>query len=510
MFKLKIPSKKVEKLNAGKAGSGPTAEKSPRARLGARELIGIDLNGDNLKIVHLIKSPGKKEVANLSSKDISGLSDEDIARAIRTSLGELKAKNPAIITVVSSDSIITKNIEIPSTEAKEIREIINLQASRHTPYSRDEIIVDYISIGSFKHSYTKVLLIIVTRNIVKRQFEILHKAGFRLGRVLLAAEGLSWSIGKLSKLKTDSAPISVAHIDGHYTDFTVVFQNKTIFVRNIPIGIHEIVKEERYRERFIEELKGSLEAYHSENVEKAPSALILTGAVDEVGGLVEPISKAVNMSTQVVNYVKNLQFSDKAFKIASKTRDLSYLNVIAPLLAFEESKVDLIPDEIKMRRALEERGRDLVKVGVLILMVFASVFSMLISDIFLKDALLKTIRKKYESIGLEARELEKNFTKIALIKKYLCNRGRSLEVLAELFNVIPMDLELNNIRFDSDGNVSLKGTAGSMSTVFSFVNDMERSEVFKEVETKHTTKRKDGKRDVTDFELRCFAASGIY
>jgi hypothetical protein len=40
-----------------------------------------------------------------------------------------------------------------------------------------------------------------------------------------------------------------------------------------------------------------------------------------------------------------------------------------------------------------------------------------------------------------------------------------------------------------------------MSTVFSFVENMGKSRYFREVKTKYTTKRQEGKKDVTDFEV---------
>jgi len=42
-----------------------------------------------------------------------------------------------------------------------------------------------------------------------------------------------------------------------------------------------------------------------------------------------------------------------------------------------------------------------------------------------------------------------------------------------------------------------------MSEVFSLVDSMEKTENFKDVKTKYTAKRKDGSRDLVDFEIYC-------
>ena len=146
------------------------------SNIGRHNLIAIQFCANHLKIAYLKIFPNKKELVRLFYRDIAGLSDIDISRMIRSCINELEVKNATVIDVIPSNLVITKNIEIPSTNPKEIREIIGLQADRHTPYSREEIIIDYIDIATYKHDYTKILLIIVARNTVKRQFEVLNKA----------------------------------------------------------------------------------------------------------------------------------------------------------------------------------------------------------------------------------------------------------------------------------------------------------------------------------------------
>jgi Tfp pilus assembly protein PilN len=182
---------------------------------------------------------------------------------------------------------------------------------------------------------------------------------------------------------------------------------------------------------------------------------------------------------------------------------VSFLNVIASLLAYEEMKVDLVPDEIKLRKSIEERGKELIKTGILVLAIFVSAFSILTSKIYFKTAYLNNLDKKYNQLEQEAKALENDFEKINMIKQYLSCRGFSLEVLGELYHMVPLELEVNDIRFDEQGKFSVRGTAESMSIIFSFVDSMKKSKYFLDVKTKYTTKRKEATRDVADFEIAC-------
>jgi type IV pilus assembly protein PilM len=436
------------------------------------------------------------------TRSISGLSDASISKIVSVSFNELGAKNADIINTISSNSIITKNIEIPSIDPQEIKEIINLQAGRHTPYSREEIIVDYVDIGVYKRSYTKILLVIVARNIVDRQYKILEKAGLKLENVFFAPESFAWFVTKILKLENADSPVNVIHVDEDATDFAVFFKYKVMFLRSIPIGARQLMDDkEKYYAKFSEELKKSFEAYQSENIEKSPYMAVLTGAVGELNDLETVLSNTLRLPVRTLHYFKNLLVSSEVLQSPALPKNVSFFNIITTLFASQELKIDLTPDEIKLKKSLQERGRDLIKTGVFVLTIFILIFSILISGIYFRNTQLKSLNARFQPLDQEAQVLAKDFAKVTLIRNYLSKRGYSLEVLMEVYSLIPLEIEANEIRFDEQGKFSLKGTAESMSVVFSFVDSMGKSKYFKDVKTKYTTKRKDGTRDVTDFEL---------
>ncbi|MDD5255517.1 MAG: pilus assembly protein PilM, partial [Candidatus Omnitrophica bacterium] len=403
----------------------------------------------------------------------------------------------------SSGVVITKNIEVPSTDPQEIRDIINLQSGRHTPYSRDEIIIDYIDIGTYRQSYTKILLIIVARHIIKRHYEILERAGIKLERVLFAPEGLSNFAARILRAGTDAPPVCIVHIDEGSSDFVVSHKGKPVFVRSIPIGAWNLSEEGLvYRGRFLDEIKRSLEIYQSENIERLPSQAIVTGATESLSDLETTLSSGLQIPAKLVSYFEAFSFSEKILQGGRLSKHASFLEILAPMAAAPQLKLDLIPEEVRLRREVEERGKELIKTGVLVLTLFVLVFSILISKIYFNAAYLKSLDVRYASVNKEAKELEDRFATVGAIKNYLIRRGYSLEVLTELYMLSSQDLQLSDIRFDQQGEkFILRGSAESMSSVFSFVEKMEKSKYLKDVKTKYTTKRKDGGRDVTDFEI---------
>ena len=157
------------------------------------DLIGIDLNEEFLKVVHVKITSLKREVVNLVSREVRGMSDEDIIAFIKKTLADLKIMNPRAFIGVPLQTVITRSIEIPSRDPEEIREIVSLQASRHTPYSRSEIIIDTLTLGIVRESYTKVLLVIVPRELVARQTRILEGANLKIERIFFPPEGICYA-----------------------------------------------------------------------------------------------------------------------------------------------------------------------------------------------------------------------------------------------------------------------------------------------------------------------------
>lgn len=471
----------------------------------SKNYVGIEFGENNLKIAVLKNVFNRKEVASLISKNTSGLPDADISAFISSSLKNLNVRTPDVVNIIPASLVITKNIEIPSIDPKELKEIINLQAGRHTPYSREEIIVDYINIGTYKHNYSKILLVIVARSAVKKQFEILNKAGLKLQSVFFAPESTAYFIAKLCKVNTENAPVAVLHCGANTTDFLVVFRGKVIFVRSIPVGSGHIAEDrEKFLGRFLEEIKKSMEAYSLENIEGNPSSVILSGGLEELKELLEAkLREYLRVGVTSIPYFNKFPVSGEVLRNSSEFKRESFLDLITCLLAHNELGVNLLPEEIRIKRSIEEKGRDLIHSSVLILTGVIFIVIILIANIYFKSAYLTRIQTKYVPLIQKARELERDFTEVNLVKKYLINRGYSLEALIKLYSLIPLEMELNDIKYDEQDKFSLRGSAQTMSDVFSLVDSMEKTENFSDVKTKYTAKRKDGARELVDFEIYC-------
>ncbi len=470
----------------------------------AKNLVAIDISDSDLKIAQMRYVNGKPVIVNLATSDITGLVEADLVKILTQQLQRLNATKAKAVVVIPSSLTITKNIEIPSHSPSEIREIIDLQAARHTPYSRDEVIVDYVNIGAYRKNYSRVLLVIATRAAIRKQLDLIYKTGLKIANVCFGPEGISAVLSRDIKFDTPDLPVSFIHVNSDSTDFIIAKDAQAVFIRNIPIGAKHLLEDkDKYGAKFIDEVKKSLEAYKSEDIDTIPGEFLLIGAVEGLTHLTDALNTGLGITTKSAPYLKKLTVSKQAANVGSSYWRLSFLSVISSLLVHKNIKIDLLPEEMKLERTIESRSKEIIKTGILIMISFVLVYAALISKIYTKTGYLNDLSAEYEKIHKQADGLEEKSARNQIIRNFVLTRGYSLEVLADVYEAMPDQLRIGYIRFDTQGAFSIEGTAGSIQEVVTFVDSLGDAAYFKKVETRYTRKNTEGGEDLTDFALTC-------
>ncbi|MBF0493828.1 MAG: pilus assembly protein PilM [Candidatus Omnitrophica bacterium] len=469
-----------------------------------KDFIAVELTPSDLKVAGIKIKGGKAEIINLSVADISKLSDEDISKKLVEIASTIKfSRKPEIINVIPSNFVIFKNIEIPSVDEKEIKDIIELQAGRHTPYSREEIILGYMSLGVIHECYTRVLLIIVKKDVVTKRYDILKNAGFKAEKAVLSAECVSRFFNETCLDPLAEKPVVIVNIDRTSIDFIVEHKGDSIYTRSIPIEVGAgNVKNDLYRQKFFEGLKGSIESYQSENIDLPPDTVYFTGATNGIGELEGDIKQLMNINKVFVTEVHELLGLKKDdIHINQDDNNASVLSVIAPPIVFGDLELDLTPEDVKMRRDLKSRARDMARVGVLAMVCLVAFCSVFLVKTMFQGFYLKRINSAYVKEIQEAEFLKKVSEKTGAVENFIVKKGDGLKALTELVKAIPPEVFFNSVSYKDDRTMVFTGTADSMSRVFSLVTDLENNSNFCNVKVESTKSRRAGESEVADFGL---------
>lgn len=421
--------------------------------------------------------------------------------ALRELAAGFQLKKSGILCVMPGDVATTKHLEVPSTDTAEIESIIALQATRHTPFNKDEIITSYVKIGSPKPNFTHLLLVVVKRDAVKEKLAVMRAAGLDTTAVLFAPEGIGRFYAKALNVKKGQ---KVAFLDVSMlsSNFIIMSDAAPLMARSIPVGIESVVCDAGALTQIVAEVKASIDAFEQETASR-PIKVVVTTDHMSIDGVDKMLAESLALPVEVLAYQKIVRGVGGIKELLAKDfADESALDVIATAAVASKCGADLVPQEIKDQRTVAEKGRETLKAGILVLLTLLFVGGGLLSRVYFKDVFLKqNLVEKYADQKKEVDLLERMINKTRVLREYLQARQLPLEAVRELYRIIPDEIYLSNIVMDETGNVSVQGVSESMSRVFSVVTALEESSLFENVKTKSTVAKKERGKDVAAFEI---------
>lgn len=467
------------------------------------ETLHVYLDERSVKIVQIKQHSGAKQVSRAYYKDIEGLSLESIAQEIKAGLASIQTTARRVSVVLPSKYAITKNIEVPSLEKDEIENIVRLQAVRHTPYSKEEVIIGYINLEKLLERYTKVLLVIVSNEHVQKKTDVFEAAGLEIEAVHLASDVLVKLINVYRPFQNSESPCGLLRVESDLSDFIIAHNAKPYFIRSIPVGFAHIKREGSASVRQLtDELKKTCEAYQSEDKAFPVKRLLLAGpGIGSQTELLKTLKDEFAVETEVIALEDKLPLSTEAASALRSYNTADLLDVIADGLTQDPLTVDLLPQDLKVRRSFREKGKEIFTAAIFILAILGLMAGIFSTKIYFRGSYLKDITKNFEVKQKEAQDLDVISEKTRVVREFIQKKGLALKVLAEIQKLLPPDMYLSEISMTEDGHVSLKGSSSLMSGVFSFVTQLENSPVFKGVTSDYTKSRKENDKEVSDFGL---------
>ena len=136
--------------------------------------------------------------------------------------------------------------------------------------------------------------------------------------------------------------------------------------------------------------------------------------------------------------------------------------------------------------------------GIVLLILLASSIGL---KWYFSSTFLGKLKDTYKSNNKKVAELKTKSLKTSIIQDFLNGRTMSLDVINEFYRNIPNEIYLTNILMDEKGNISLQGISDIPSLVFNLGSNLKESSLFKSVEIKATTAKKDRGKDVSAFEI---------
>lgn len=484
---------------------------------GPQKSVAVEIGNEWLKVIECSSSAKEAVVTKSYLKKLVEIK-EPVTDALVKIFRDLKLSRRGVIVCIPRHLVTVRVLEFPSINPQDIKDMVSLQVGKQTPYSREEIIFTYKTLGVVKEGYTRVMLVIIRGNLVNTRVDVLQKAGIEVGGVAMSSEGLfQWFHHSYLR---DAAPakdrssgeagaeaqaIILIDVDSNYSDFLVTNSEKLVYTRNFLIGANHLLEnEERWREKFIEEVIHSVGLYQNEERNVKFVKVFLSGAVRHLGGMDSLLGARLNLpviKTAAAHKIHVRQGAEwERYEEGSRVS-------VCPLTGMSLNprglEIDLCSSELRIRNGVEGKRKQMMVTGVLALLgitVLSIFFFLVYSN---KSFYLAELNRTKSKIEKDAREVERMRMFVDLVEKRLDARRRSINVLHEINRLTPSEIHFTNINIEEGKQTVLQGRAAAMSNVFEFVTTLENSPYFINVKTTYTTTKKEKDGEYSRFEIVC-------
>jgi type IV pilus assembly protein PilM len=366
--------------------------------------IGVDIGGDNFKIVELKKESGQVVLKNYAlvrvSKSASHKDDmlsDYLGAVLRKVFDEMKIKSNKINVALPTTSSLITLIEVENKEGEYLKQAIELEAPKYIPVDLKDIVYDWQVIEnpkkkvhkedennkesvekkkadnstdskSLKTDTKKVLLVSVMKEVSKKFQEIFSKNNFEVDYLEVDCFPI-----KKSLIRNSRGSYIILDIGGRASNIIGVYNGNIIFNRNIDIagsrltdliantlGVGrkkaENIKIEKgfsddsfkvaenvikpFFDNLVNQVKKTQEEFYEFFKDNGIEAIVLTGGTSQMNGLKDYLEKELETKIYYGNPWAGISCNDK---IKEKLYSLSPYFAIATglaLLGLEEESGD--------------------------------------------------------------------------------------------------------------------------------------------------------------------------
>ena len=365
----------------------------------------------------------------------------------RVDLGETQ-----IVTAISGDDVLCQTLRLPTIDAGELRQMLDLQIDNLTPLPVEEIVYSYLPLETTA-TETRILLAVARKAVVNERVAALEAVGWPPMVVSVDVLATFRALLRQGAIPADDRRNTLVLVSPAAANFIVFSGGNILTVRSVLLGDKEFLQDELTRTRIAAEVERPGLT--------AGQTVFATGS--------ESLRARV------------AEWAEGATLLTNGTAPHLVRNLCLEVAQSGVDRLNLLPDEWREQR----RKRRVRQVAVRGLIGLASVYVVALA-IFL--TLLGLKQAQTSGVARELARLQPQFTQAQELRKTLLamqqrlDRERSaLEALREVSQVLPDNVKLTGFAFKKDVNVTLRGQAQASGFANDFIGRLGKSEMFAKV-----------------------------
>jgi Tfp pilus assembly PilM family ATPase/Tfp pilus assembly protein PilN len=452
----------------------------------ARKVLLVEAGGEWIKVAQVEPVSGGAAFSRLIMAKV-GYDSDAAARAlaaVRKGIG-----NEPVIACLPRQAVTVRMVEFPSVDAAEIEDMVDLQIGKQTPHSREEIEYDFRILGATKPGYSRVMLVIAQRSILRSVYYIFENAGIEPEKLSVTTEGLlNWC--DMAGGRAQGETVAVVDIDSFFTDVLVVSDNGPVYSRSFLMGADALLDGtgENMAGRLVKEVAASLEACRAENSGVNIRRLVLAGSgagMSKVAGLLGETTglevKVLDSTKALKRMVQSPSLTDPEYQAVSITA------LIGAAMNPDSLGFHLVPETIGVRKRLVTRAQILTVMGMLVMALLISLSLLACFRYAVRQQQINALADRKAAISADVMAIEEKAAVLGLIRKRGGVSHDAMHLMAQVPLMMEGDIKLSSLDLDIQSErFTIEGHAASTREIRSLVKNLEQNPCFMDVKESST------------------------
>jgi len=455
--------------------------------------------------IKLLQAKGSRGGLTIQACDIRRLSipsDEETTKILSVLVTQWHLRHQLVIAVIPRRFCILRHLTLPSHDDKEIQKMIGLQIINQVPYSREDIIYDYVIVKKEENGYSKVLIVIVHRDVVQRYLRMLQKVGIHPQKVTVSSLGLLrwWEHVQKKDETTEKLGTALINIDEVDSEICFCFTGHLLFSRHIQLGARELHPE--HMDNFFQQIDLTIKSYQKDKMGPEIERFIVISTLAEAALLRDRLSTEYKKNVEIFSPLESLPSSLKTEHMSLWERSGYSIAVGLGIIFSDIGKLlNFVPTELKDSKMIALSRRKWLKLGTLVTVVIVLCVSILWLDVYKQDFQLSQIQNKVKMLKIEATDAEKKIQLVTFVEESIQKRVIIADIISELYRLTPDDIAFRSLSLTEQGLMTIQGFSKTRTGVNNFQNQLVNSSLFKEVTLQYASRSAMFGKELTDFKI---------
>jgi hypothetical protein len=447
----------------------------------------------DVQAVRMIAQPLKAGSSEELYRIITPLADKRVVTKYR----------PLVLSIPRSQ-VTLRNLKFPTTDEKELDNIVDLHLTQQVPYGRDEIIHSYTVLDKTQAGFTHVLLAIVHKDELRKQFAVFERLGLYPDNVIVGTMGLIRFLAKAKGIKDgDSALNACLDIDADSSDLVIFKGLDIIFSKSIFMGAPELEDLDR-QSKFVGEIRQALVMSQAEQAGQKIEKLYITGVtppnapdfIDNMGAQVQlPAEKADPI--EAVGSLKTIK------GLGAMLKKISISSVTGCAIDPGSRTMSIVLPEAKMRMDVREASKNLVVTGCIAVFIVLLALASFIGKLYTRQSYMDRVTQETYKIRTAGKDTMAALDKIKIVKNFTYQKESFLYYYYKLSEVTPKNITVERIIYDREEEFSLVGKGTAMGEIWKFVKILKDAGTFGTIELRYSRKKTTGDKEFNEFDIIC-------